>query len=393
MINAPDSVIELEVDYLYYSDGLRKGKTVTTSYELSDSVTEREYSYVYNGSQLTGLTVVVTVDGATEENHVMRIGYDTSGPMFIKYNDLTYQYVTNLQGDVIALLDHTGAVVVEYTYDAWGNILSITGSKAATLGEYNPLRYRGYVYDTETGLYYLQSRYYDPNRGRFINADALVSTGQGLLGNNMFAYCQNNPVIYIDPYGDRIVGIGVQGEITIGGISVGIEIVIYFDPEVCGDSKFMIVAYTYSGYELSARQLSTIMGLIDIAAIAGCMESSYNLSEEYNTYLENSVLGQVLRGIFLQGGSATLGLFGIDGGVEFNDPTDYSGKFESLSLSMSTNGRTGSVFYSYADKCVAVGMKYGVSLPPGKGLLKRMLSFDGSYSVSYYSDPIVLYRG
>lgn len=205
MINAPDSVIELEVDYLYYSDGLRKGKTVTTSYELSDSVTEREYSYVYNGSQLTGLTVVVTVDGATEENHVMRIGYDISGPMFIKYNDLTYQYVTNLQGDVIALLDHTGAVVVEYTYDAWGNILSITGSKAATLGEYNPLRYRGYVYDTETQLYYLQSRYYDPNQGRFINADVFYSTGQGLLGNNMFAYCLNNPVCRKDALGTTSV--------------------------------------------------------------------------------------------------------------------------------------------------------------------------------------------
>ena len=68
--------------------------------------------------------------------------------------------------------------MVEYTYDAWGNLLSTTGSLAETLGKLNPLRYRGYVYDHETGLYYLQSRYYDPEIGRFINADALVSTGQ-----------------------------------------------------------------------------------------------------------------------------------------------------------------------------------------------------------------------
>lgn len=75
------------------------------------------------------------------------------------------------------------------------NVLLITtGGTALTLGAYNPLRYRGYVYDTETGFYYLQSRYYDPELSRFINADALVSTGQGLLGNNMFAYCRNNPV-------------------------------------------------------------------------------------------------------------------------------------------------------------------------------------------------------
>ena len=90
---------------------------------------------------------------------------------------------------------------MEYAYDAWGNLLSTTGRLARTLGEYNPLRYRGYVYDTETGFYYLQSRYYDPELGRFINTDILVSTGQGVLGNNMFAYCRNNPANRKDTLG------------------------------------------------------------------------------------------------------------------------------------------------------------------------------------------------
>lgn len=72
---------------------------------------------------------------------------------------------------------------------------------ASTLGTSNPLRYRGYYYDSETGLYYLQSRYYNPEIGRFINADSFASTGQGLLGNNMFAYCLNNPVRYKDTQG------------------------------------------------------------------------------------------------------------------------------------------------------------------------------------------------
>jgi RHS repeat-associated protein len=120
----------------------------------------------------------------------------------VKFNNVPYYYVTNLQGDVIAILNPSGGVVVQYTYDAWGNVLSTTGSMASTLGTLNPIRYRGYVYDQESGLYYLQSRYYDPEVGRFINADALVSTGQGLLGNNMFAYCDNNPVIYYDPFGN-----------------------------------------------------------------------------------------------------------------------------------------------------------------------------------------------
>ena len=96
-----------------------------------------------------------------------------------------------------------------YTYDAWGNPLSTTGSMAATLGEQNPLRYRGYVYDTETGLYYLQSRYYNPSWGRFINADGYASTGQGIIGNNMFAYCGNNPVICADYCGESLSIAGI----------------------------------------------------------------------------------------------------------------------------------------------------------------------------------------
>ena len=73
---------------------------------------------------------------------------------------------------------------------------------AETFGDVNALRYRGYVYDTESGLYYLQSRYYDPTLSRFINADVFTSNGQGLLGNNMFAYCLNNPVLHVDPNGE-----------------------------------------------------------------------------------------------------------------------------------------------------------------------------------------------
>ena len=102
---------------------------------------------------------------------------------------------------MVAILDANGNPKVQYTYDAWGKILSISGPMADTLGTANPLTYRGYVYDTETDLYYLQSRYYDPAVGRFINADALVSTGQGMLGNNMFTYCLNNPINGADPTG------------------------------------------------------------------------------------------------------------------------------------------------------------------------------------------------
>ena len=107
----------------------------------------------------------------------------------------------NAQGDVVALVDGTGKVVVEYSYDAWGQPLTITGSMMDTLGKANPLRYRCYVYDEETGLYYLGSRYYNPVMGRFINADSYISMGHDILGGNLFTYCANNPVNHLDPTG------------------------------------------------------------------------------------------------------------------------------------------------------------------------------------------------
>ena len=125
----------------------------------------------------------------------------------MQVNGTTYYYVTNLQGDVMGLVDSSGNSVASYTYDPYGKVLTATGE----LADKNPLRYRGYYYDSESGLYYLQSRYYDPATRRFVNADAYASTGQGILGINMFAYCNNDPENSIDPYG--------YGYISIGGTS------------------------------------------------------------------------------------------------------------------------------------------------------------------------------
>ncbi len=167
----------------YNQDGMRIRRT-------NGTVT---YGYVYNGSQLSQMTV---------GSNTLNFSYDANGiPMSVSYNGTTYYYATNLQGDVTAILNASGSPVVSYTYDAWGKPLTVTGSLATTLGTHNPLRYRGYVYDTETELYYLQSRYYNPDTGRFLNADAFTSTGQGFTGNNMFAYCGNNPVARKDDGG------------------------------------------------------------------------------------------------------------------------------------------------------------------------------------------------
>ena len=116
-------------------------------------------------------------------------------------NGKEYFYIRNVQNDVIGLHDSEGKVVVNYSYDTWGNIVSITGSLKDSVGKKNLYRYRGYRYDEDTGMYYLQSRYYNPEWGRFINSDALIGQPGDLLSFNMFGYCHNNPVNMSDGSG------------------------------------------------------------------------------------------------------------------------------------------------------------------------------------------------
>ena len=153
---------------------------------------------------LSGKVVRETVKTNNSITYVQDFLYDESGrPFALNYSTdggssfITYYYILNLQGDVVKLVTSSGSAVATYEYDAWGNILS----KSGTMADKNPLHYRGYYYDTETGFYYLQSRYYDPTVRRFINADSYASTGKGFIGSNMFAYCRNNPVCRIDASG------------------------------------------------------------------------------------------------------------------------------------------------------------------------------------------------
>ena len=183
----------------------------------------------------------------------------------------TYYYVYNLQGDIIAITNGGGFKVVEYTYDPWGKLISTTGSMASSIGVQNPYRYRAYRYDTELEMYYLNSRYYDPEIGRFINADGLVSTGQGILGYNMFAYCNNNSVNMVDNNGAATVkfqpnlfngGATITGEATIETRYGEIKIVISMDVHIFEDwnweSDFLTLRTTSDGMELEFPDGTTI---------------------------------------------------------------------------------------------------------------------------------------
>ena len=183
--------------------------------------------------------------------------YDESGsPYAFSYKSsatatpVMYYYVTNLQGDVVNILNASGSTVASYSYNAWGKVLTATGTMAAV----NPLRYRGYYYDTDTGLYYLQSRYYDPEICRFINADALVNQSS-VLGYNLFAYCCNNPVNRFDIDGNWSIPNWLKvsvGAVAIAGLAVATICTGGVAAVVCGAALSGAIAGGASGTVMGA---------------------------------------------------------------------------------------------------------------------------------------------
>ena len=208
------------MSFTYDDNGIRTSKTV-------DGVT---HTYQLNGSQIV-----------SEQwgDKLLVYLYDASGaPIGMMYRTTSYAinsfdvfwFEKNLQGDIVAVYNSAGTKVAYYTYtDAWGNhsegYINLSTNEGV---QYNPFRYRGYYYDTDLGMYYLQSRYYDPNTCRFINADVYISTGYGIIGNNMFAYCNNIPTCYSDPEGTNLTytcdygeGYTLNGWLLEGGNGVG----------------------------------------------------------------------------------------------------------------------------------------------------------------------------
>ena len=182
--------------YTYNADGLRTSKIINGT----------SFNYYWNGDKLTA---------QTWPGFTLYFYYDNDGnPIGFDFNDKHYDYITNLQGDIIAIV-RGNKLVAEYEYDAWGNctILRNTDNIANT----NPLRYRGYYYDTGTNLYYLQSRYYDANIGRFINSDKAEEIADGEI--NLFRYCENNPVNYIDPTGEELVAF-IIGSVVVATAAI-----------------------------------------------------------------------------------------------------------------------------------------------------------------------------
>ncbi len=180
--------------YTYNEDGIRTSKTVNN---------------VITTYYLDGTNIIEQSDGT----NTLHFYYDSNDEIIgFAYNEADYFYVKNAMSDIIGIVDDSGNLIVSYAYDAWGKVLSVTGSNVE-LGNINPFRYRSYYYDSDIEMYYLQSRYYDPEVCRFINSDDVNYIGlAGTVGSyNAFAYCENNPVNGWDPWGtiplDRVFGI------------------------------------------------------------------------------------------------------------------------------------------------------------------------------------------
>ena len=194
----------VNASYAYGEGGLRISKTVNGT----------ETQYCWDGSRL-----MAQKTGDTW----MHFLYDETGSVIgFRYNGGIYIFTKNLQGDIINVVNaFSGETAASYVYDSWGRVISSSG----TLADINPIRYRGYYYDTETGLYYVSSRYYDPEIGRFISPDTtdiLTATPNALTDKNLYAYCDNNPIMREDKGGQfwnlvigAVIGavVGVVGQV------------------------------------------------------------------------------------------------------------------------------------------------------------------------------------
>ena len=251
---------------------------------------DKTYSYIYAGDKLMQMTV---------GNDTLDFSYDTNGvPLTMTYNGTVYYYITNLQGDVMKLERADGGSGAQYAYDAWGNIIAMSG----TLAELNPLRYRGYVYDQETGFYYLNSRYYDPAVGRFINADNQLTMGT-LAGVNLFTYCGNDPVNRKDPTGEAwyhwaigaavVAAAAVATVVTCGGFAAAAA-------AVCMVGSGVAAATTASTVAAAAFIGSAAIYGAAVLASASCSNSI----EEFNAQGNWGTVAATAGGAVFSGAAA-----------------------------------------------------------------------------------------
>lgn len=248
---------------------------------------------------VNGVTIDFYLDGSailmqtSSDGSRIDFFYDDKGNVFaMKYQNEMYFYRKNLFGDILGILDSHGTELVKYEYNSWGKLLNLTDYSSNGLGRRNPFRFKGYYYDEELGMYYLNSRYYDPETGRFVNADdveVLEVEQENLAQYNLYAYCLNNPVNRADESGELSIpnwakigiGIAVIAGLAIATVATGGTAAI-----VCG-----------------AALTGSILGGSIGAVTGGVMNGTDGM---YTGFLVGTISGGIL-GAVLSGGNIALG--------------------------------------------------------------------------------------
>ena len=300
----------------------------------------------------------------------MHFFYDAqSRPAMVDFNGALYSYVHNLQGDVVGIVDSAGSLVVEYKYDAWGKptlVRTLTTAYEA-LAELNPFRYRGYVYDEETGLYYLRSRFYSPQLTRFLNPDAIVGVIGSILQQNLFLYASNMPTIFGDANGRFLCTL--IGAVT-GAIS-GLVTAIRTDDDIlaCVVAGAAEGAITGMTLDLAATgvgvPLMTVMTMGGIGAATGeivYQSIKYGGIVSYGDIAIEGVMGVLTEPITFEIGTRM--------GRKFKAFSDFSDTLYKRARELAAEG-----FEEAADKLFRATVKAGKDYYLYTSALKPILSF------------------
>ena len=247
--------IGTKVIYTYNEDGIRTTKLGSNFFE----------KYTLEGSK-----IIVFSRSHEGGGFEMYFNYDEQGNLVdLNCEGKEYFYIRDILGNIIKIVDEGNVCVVEYEYDAWGNFTRKVRVDCY-VSYFNPFVYKGYYYDSEVNLYYLNSRYYDPNIGRFISADDVsYLDNNSLSGLNLFAYCENNPIMYSDEFGNMPK--------WLGNVLKGVAII--------AGTALVVTALTFTGGTAAAFFIAvgkaTLVGL-EISAVAGATSGVIRTGEKFS---------------------------------------------------------------------------------------------------------------